>query len=217
MNNIDKILQRIRSESEDRAAAILSEAGAEAAGLIGECDNRIKDMRLKNAEKCRREREAVLRRARSSADMRRREIMLGARVGLLDKAYAEAESFILNMDRDAYSALLSRLLADALSDRTAENRALTEYGEDAGNGAFEVAFNKNDRDELGAQVITDALGILAGRGEKAPEVTLSGREAKISGGFILCSGDVECDCSVHTLVATSRASTEAEAAQVLFQ
>lgn len=217
MNNIDKILEKIRDQAEATAAGLRAETDARIAELNEECDGVIKDMREKSAAKCEKEREIILRRAESSSAMRRREIMLGARVGLLDKAYAEAERFLLEMDRDAYSALLAKLLADALSDRMAEKCALAEYGEETEKDTFEVAFNAKERDEIGKSVIKDALEILAERGGKSPKAALAKDAAKIDGGFILRSGDVECDCSIRTLVMSSRASTEAEAAQVLFQ
>ena len=217
MNNENKILDMIRMEADEKAAAIRRETDAAVEAADEACANRIKDMRTKNAAKCEREREVVLRRGQGSSDMRRREIMLDARVKLRDKAYADAESFICEMDRDAYAALLANLLADALADRLAEDRALAECGEKVDSAAFEVSFNEKDKDELGERVIAEGLARLAERGESAPKVTLSGKTANIGGGFILRSDDVSCDCSVKTLVALSRASTGAEAAQVLFQ
>lgn len=217
MNNEDKILDMIRLEAEQKAARIRKEADDDVAAVRSECDDRIKDMRAKNASKREREREVVLRRGRGSADMRRREIMLGARVKLLDRAYADAERFLCEMDRDAYAGLLANMLADALCDRIAEDRALAESGEDVGESVFEVSFNEKDRGELGEKVIADALGRLVSRGEKAPKITLSDKVAALGGGFILRSGDVECDCSIRTLVAASRSSTEADVARVLFQ
>lgn len=217
MNNIDKILDKIRAQGEAKAAQIRERTDAEIAQLNTDCENRLRDMRLKNAAKCEKEREVILRRAQSSLAMRRREIMLGARVGLLDKAYAEAEKFLTEMDREAYSALLSRLLANALADRVSEQRALLECGEESSGGEFEVAFNKKDRNELGKSVIKDALAMLSEQVAEAPVVKLAQHAEQIQGGFILRSADVECDCSIHTLVTASRSSTEAEAAQVLFQ
>lgn len=217
MNNEDKILRMIRLESEEKAAAIRRETDDAIAALDEECANRIKDMRAKNAAKCEREREVILRRGRGSADMRRREILLGARVKLLDKAYEDAERFICEMDREAYAALLANLLADALCDRLAEDRSLAECGEKVAKAQFEVAFNDKERAELGEAVIENALAQLAAKGEKAPKVSLSDKTAKIGGGFILRSGDVECDCSIRTLVRLSRAETESDAAKVLFQ
>ena len=252
MNNEDKILEAIRLEAENTASQIKSECDGQVAAVRKGFDDRVGDMRTKNAAKCEREREVILRRGRGSADMRRREIMLGARVELLDRAYSEAERFLCNMDRDAYAGLLANMLADALRDRIAEDKALAECGEAVGESEFEVSFNAKDRDELGARVIEMALDRLGATDDAqknalseklssikerdslgarvvgnaldrigailgAPRVTLSERLAPVEGGFILRSGDVECDCSIRTLVAASRASTEADTAKVLFQ
>ena len=252
MNNEDKILEAIRLEAEGKAERIKDDFDRQIASLNSELDDRVGDMRTKNAAKCEREREVVLRRGRGSADMRRREIMLGARVELLDRAYAEAERFICNLDRDAYAGLLANMLADALRDRIAEDEALAECGESVGESAFEVSFNAKDRDELGARVIEMALERLGATDDAqknalseklasikerdtlgarvvgkaldrigailgAPKVTLSEKLAPVEGGFILRSGDVECDCSIKTLVGSSRASTESDTAKVLFQ
>ena len=217
MNNEDKILEAIRNEAADKAAQITDEFSARIAEVKADCDNRIRDMRTKNAAKREREREVILRRGRGSADMRRREIMLSARVKLLDRAYEDSERFICEMDRDAYAGLLANMLADALADRIAEDRALAECGESVGDAAFEVSFNEKDRAELGDRVIKLALERLAASGEKAPDVALAQDSAKVGGGFILRSGDVSCDCSIKTLVDASRSSTEADVARVLFQ
>lgn len=217
MNNVDKILQKIRAQGESKAAEIRSRTDTEIVQLNEECEGTLRDMRLKNAARCEKEREVIMRRSQSSIAMRRREIMLDARVGLLDKAYTEAERFFSEMDRDAYAALLSRLLANALADRLSEEHALSECGEESSGSQFEVAFNKKDRNELGKSVIKDALAMLSGRIGKVPEIKMSERAEQIGGGFILRSADVECDCSIHTLVTASRSLTEAEAAQVLFQ
>ena len=217
MNNEDKILEAIRNEAADKAAQITDEFSARIAEVKADCDNRIRDMRTKNAAKREREREVILRRGRGSADMRRREIMLSARVKLLDRAYEDAERFICEMDRDAYAGLLANMLADALADRIAEDRALAECGESVGDAAFEVSFNEKDRAELGDRVIKLALERLAASVEKAPKVSLADYAASVGGGFILRSGDVSCDCSIKTLVAASRSSTEADVARVLFQ
>ena len=217
MNNEDKILDMIRTEAEQKAAQIKSESDEQIAAVNSDCDNRIRDMRTKNAAKCEREREVVLRRGRGSADMRRREIMLGARVELLDRAYSDARRFICDMDRDAYAGLLANMLADALRDRIAEDSALAESGEVVGEADFEVSFNEKDRGELGASVIEMALSRLAEAGTAAPKIALSEKLASVDSGFILRSGDVECDCSIRTLVETSRSSTEADVARVLFQ
>jgi vacuolar-type H+-ATPase subunit E/Vma4 len=217
MNNEDKILEAIRLRAEDKASAVRRETDAQIASVNEDCDNRIRDMRAKNAAKCERERDVILRRGRGSSDMRRREIMLGARVKLLDRAYEEAQRFICSMDRDAYAGLLSNMLADALLDRIAEDRALAECGEEVAKAAFEVSFNEKDKGEIGSRVISLALDRVASKGETAPELVLSEKTARVEGGFILRSGDVECDCSVRTLVAASRAATEADVARVLFQ
>lgn len=253
MNNEDKILDAIRLEAEGKAEQIKGECDARIAEVKTDCDNRIRDMRAKNAAKRERERDVILRRGRSSADMRRREIMLGARVDLLDRAYADAERFICEMDRDAYAGLLANMLASALADRIAEDKALAENGEAVNDTSFEVAFNERDRAELGERVIEMALRRLASDRsgspaaaltEKlarannddapgaravaqaleriaanggAPSVTLAADTVSLDGGFILRSGDISCDCSIKTLVASSRASTEADVARVLFQ
>ena len=123
---------------------------------------------------------------------------------------------VASLDRDAYAGLLSNMLADALADRLAENRALAESGETVSDTAFEVAFNENDRAELGKKVIDMALERLAAI-SGVPTVTLAEDTVSVGGGFILRSGDVSCDCSIKTLVAASRASSEADVARVLFQ
>ena len=217
MNNLDKILAAIREDADEKIAAVNDRTAAQRAQLESDCADRIANMRDKNAVKCERERELILSRSRGAAEMRRREILLGARVGLLDKAYADAEKFICELDPKVYSAFLSRLLCDALCDRAAEERALAECGEEASEGSVTVSFNKNDLASCAKTVVSDALEMMKEKGEKAPKVQIAPDPVNVGGGFILRLGDVETDCSVKTLVAASRVNTEAECAKVLFR
>ena len=216
MNNLDKILSAITSEAEEKISAIRSQSEEECKAVQTDCENKICDLHTLNAQKISRERELILSRAESSADMRRREIMLGARAGLLDKAYADAEKYICEMDRDVYKSFLAHLLCDALCDRIDAERALAEAGEETEALSFVLCLNKADRDELGDAVIAAALELAGERGVTVPEISLCDKPCDIRGGFILRGGDVETDCTVRTLVAASRSQTEAEAARVLF-
>ena len=217
MNNLDKILDSIRADADEKIAAVNDAASAERAQAESDARDRIANMKDKNDEKCRREREMILSRSRGSAEMRRREIMLGARVGLLDKAYSDAEKYICSMDEKVYDAFLARLLCDALCDRSAEERALAECGEEISEGEFTVAFNKADLARCAERIVADAVEMTVEKGERVPTVTVCPTPVAIGGGFILRLGDVETDCSVKTLIAASRVNTEADCAKVLFQ
>lgn len=217
MNNLDKILASINSDADERIASIRKDADEKRHTVEKDYSDRIENLREKNRVKCEKERDMILSRSRSGAEMRRREILLGARVGLLDKAYADAEKYICDLDPKVYAAFLARLLCDALCDRAAEEKALAEYGEEECTDTVAVAFNKNDLASCAKTVVADALEMMAEKGTAVPKVDICPDPVNIGGGFILRLGDVETDCSVATLVAAARVDTEAECARVLFR
>jgi len=159
----------------------------------------------------------ILSRSKGSAEMRRREILLTVRSGLLDKAYTEAENYICNMEPKVYNAFLSKLLCEAVCDRVNEEAILTENGEEKSDGAFEISFNKKDLENNAKQIIADADEMISEKGFAAPKIRIAKEPVNIGGGFILRLGDVETDCSVKTLVAAARVNSEADCAKVLFQ
>ena len=87
MNNFDKIIDKIAAETDEKIAAVRAKAEREISELNEGCENKINDMRRMNGERIERECAMIASRAESAASMKRREVLLRARVGLIDRAY----------------------------------------------------------------------------------------------------------------------------------
>lgn len=220
MNNLDKITDRINEEARSEADSIIAAAVSRAAQITEDGEHRINDaakMAQKTAEK---ETLATIERAYSAADMKKREILLGTKVGLISKAYRLAEEKILALDDTEYCIFAGHLLCDAVADRIATVEKLRdEYGDEEEYSLdFEAVFNEKDK-ELRAPVIVKTAKmflkkISAELGKT--EITVSDDSAPISGGLILRYGDIETNCSVEAVLADIKEETEADVARILF-
>ncbi len=198
------------SDARLEAANIVSKAEAEADKIrrqTMECAEKIISDSLAETEK---EREAELKRAKGRAAMKKREILLRAKVSLINSAYEEAKARILSMERDKYCDFLSHLLADAVLDRLSQVAHLkANYGDDEEtdlNLDFTVVFNERDKAELSSAVAKNAKAIM----HKRPTINVDESTADISGGLILRYGDTQTNCSVDAVIADTRRKTEAE-------
>ena len=207
MNNFDKIIDKIAAETDEKIAAVRAKAEREISELNEGCENKINDMRRMNGERIERECAMIASRAESAASMKRREVLLRARVGLIDRAYTNAEEYICSLPEEDYVSFLSHLLSDAVNSRLDEAAELAEH--------FEVIFNSADREKLSERVLGRSAELLGKRG-KDISVSVAEETADIRGGLILRYGDIETNCSVKAVISSLRADTESEVVKVLF-
>lgn len=220
MNNLEKITGRIIDEALAEADSIIAAAVESAAQITEDGEHRINDavkMAQKTAEK---ETLSTIERAYSTADMKKREILLGTKVGLIAKAYRLAEEKILNLDDREYCIFAGHLLCDAVADRVATVEKLrAEYGDEEEYSLdFEAVFNAKDK-ELRAPVIVKTAKMFLKKISTElgkTEISVSSDTADISGGLILRCGDIEINCSVEAVIADIREETEPDVARILF-
>lgn len=220
MNNLDKIIEKINLQAKSEADSCLARATADAARIMEEGENRASDILLRAKRQAERETLATVERAYSTADMKKREILLGTRVGLINKTFADAEKKLCSLDTKAYSSFCVKLICDAVCERTrAVERLFAEYGdEEEYSTNFEAVFNENDKKAHGGAIVRGAktqLKKLFPEGS-VPTLRLSENTADISGGVIIRYGDIETNCSVEAVVSEIRSSTETEVFELLF-
>ena len=120
MTGINKVTEKLRSDAQAEAAAILARAedDCDAIRQSAEAVARAECEALREAsdKECR----AIILRARSSAAKAKRDAILSARAALLDEAYASAEKQLRSMTGDRYLDLLIKLLRTALKSRLEE-------------------------------------------------------------------------------------------------
>ena len=220
MNNLEKITARIVAEAEGAAKAALERAHEECAAIEAEAADRAKSVMASARGAAARAAAAADERAESAADMKQREILLAAKVGILQKTFSEAEEALYALPEEEYVSFLGHLLADAALDRIRTVKRLREeYGEAEEEYSLDFAVALSEKDQpLGQAVITAARKYMrmASAALGKTEFALLTEAAPIRGGLILYYGDAATNCSVEAVVAGVRARLEPEVAKMLF-
>lgn len=146
MTGLEKVTGKIIADAEADARATLAAAQADceaadaaaAAKTEADCDGL--------RESAGREGESLIRRAKSAAEMARRDVLLETRSGLVEEAYRQAEKEIRDLPADKYAALLTGMLKAALRRQLEdEQESMRLYGENIAPAAYEILLNARDR------------------------------------------------------------------------
>lgn len=193
MNGLEKINQRIRQDGSDEVAAIQAEAEGRVRSIRADYRAQIAQLEAEAAERRARTVAERLERLGGSADMERRQLLLAAKQGCIDEAFARAARALENLPRQDYVALLARLAA--------EN----------GNGDEELVLSAADRDAVGPAVVAAANALKPGAA-----FTLSSENRDLGGGLVLKRGLVEVNCTFDTRLRQLRQEMATDVAQILF-
>jgi len=199
MNGIETITVRIIDEAKAYREAALKEGRADAEKLKKSYEAKAEQIKAKYAADAKKECDAVLQRARSSAELIKRNMLLDTKSRMIDTAFETAKKEILEMPEKEYAAFILKLLADAAE-------ALPVKGE------AELVMNSRDRERYG-EMIRRGFSELV---DNKRTVTLSKETADIDGGVIVKCGDIEINCSLSLLVDQIRGELESKVLSVLF-
>ena len=194
MNGIEKITQRIETDTQAEIDRILSDARAEANGITdryqAQADNEAAELAVKN-QKAAAEREERLV---STAQMEARKVGLAAKQEMVEKAYDLALEKLCAMEDAQYAAVTAKMLAEA-----------------APSGRGTVYF-PDGKAAVGAEAVKQANAILGEKGR----LTLAPETRPIQGGFLLVDGSVEVNGTFETLVRFQKGTMASEVAKILF-
>ena len=194
MNGIEKITQRIETDTQAEIDRILGDARAEADDITdryqAQANNEAAELAAKN-QKAAAEREERLV---STAQMEARKVGLAAKQEMVEKAYALALEKLCSMPDEQYVKTVADLLVQA-----------------APNGRGAVIFAPAERERIGEAAVRAANEKLHGG-----KLTLAEETRPLKGGFILSDGKVEVNCSFDTLVRLQKTETAGEVAKRLF-
>ena len=194
MNGIEKITQRIETDTQAEIDRILGDARAEADDITdryqAQANNEAAELAAKN-QKAAAEREERLV---STAQMEARKVGLAAKQEMVEKAYALALEKLCSMPDEQYVQTVADLLVQA-----------------APNGRGAVIFAPAERERIGEAAVRAANERLHGG-----KLTLAEETRPLKGGFILSAGKVEVNCSFDTLVRLQKTETAGEVAKRLF-
>ncbi|MDY4747528.1 MAG: V-type ATP synthase subunit E family protein [Candidatus Fimisoma sp.] len=191
--SIEKITSAIIDEAAAESEQILNVADIKSRGVIRELQKRIDietDVAIKQAEA---ERERIISRRRSVAEIDSKKIVLSKKQELIDRCFEETIPYLLSMDREKYI------------------RFLVAAGKKSGFTKGELIFNEKERDTVGADVVK-ALE------EQVPggKFELSQETRKLKGGYMLRKGQIFIDNSLEAMVEEKRRDLTGEVARILF-
>ena len=194
MNGIEKITQRIETDTQAEIDRILGDARAEADDITdryqAQANNEAAELAAKN-QKAAAEREERLV---STAQMEARKVGLAAKQEMVEKAYDLALEKLCSMPDEQYVKTVADLLVQA-----------------APNGRGAVIFAPEENKRIG-----EAAARAANAQPTGGKLTLSEETRPLKGGFILSDGKVEVNCSFDTLVRLQKTETAGEVAKRLF-
>ncbi len=159
-----EITDQAKKEADEILAAARAEADSAASEISKKSDNDVK---------------TVEERAKSSADMQKRQAVLKMKQEVISDVIEEAHQRMVDMDIDSYFDLVEKML---------KSYARAEKGE--------LFLNERDRGRMPAG-FTHKLEAIAK--EKGGELILSSETRKIDGGFVLSYGGIEENCSIGAM------------------
>ena len=221
MTGLNKITDKILSDAQADAQSVLEAAEEKCRQIDDEYAEKADSIKETLNEAAEKEAESIVVRAKSSAALEKRNILLETKSNLIDEAFASALSEILAFDDVKYRDLLVSLLVSALREQVqAETASRTLYGEDEAlvPERYEVVLNSRDRSRFAETLLSEFRASAQKTIDKEfiDKVVLSESVANIDGGLILRYGDIESNCSLSVIMKQMRPALEAKVSDTLF-
>lgn len=191
--SIENITSAILDEAAAESKQILNAAEVKRRAAIKNIEERTKietALAIKEAEE---EKEKIIARRKSVADIDSKKIVLGCKQELINKCFEEVTDYIISMNEDEYVGFL------------------VELGKASGFTEGTLMFNQKERETVGAKV-TAALNEAVSGGK----FILSDETRNLRGGYMLQRGMIFINNSVEAVVEDKRLGLTAEVATILF-
>ena len=191
--SIEKITSKIISESSELKEKTLSEARAQSDAVLAEARKKAEDMVEDSRKRGVEEKEKIISRRKSVADIDCRKVFLAKKQELIGQCFDRAVDDIIAMDKDRYTELLTAL------------------GTNSGMTGGQLIFNENERAAIGQKVV-DALNSRIEGGS----FSLSEETRPLRGGYMLMCGQTFINNTIEALVEEARPELTAEVAKMMF-
>jgi len=199
MDGIDRIIGHIRKAGAEECEAIRA-AAAEECEQVREAYAKAELETYRDViDAGGKDSENRQKRLNSLAALEAKKQLLSARQDLMSQAFELAAKTLLELPGPEYIELLAKLACRASRD-----------GDEA------VVLSPYDRDNIGGAVVEAANAALLAAGKKA-SLALSDKTARIRGGLILSSGDIDVNCSIDALIDQHRLELTPAVADILFE
>ena len=191
--SIEKITSKIISEAQELRDKTLSEAAAQSDAVLAEARKKAEDMVEDSRKRGAEEKEKIISRRKSVADIDCRKVFLAKKQELIGQCFDRAVDDIIAMDKDRYTELLTAL------------------GTNSGMTGGQLIFNEIERAAIGQKVV-DALNSRIEGGS----FSLSEETRPLRGGYMLMCGQTFINNTIEALVEEARPELTAEVAKMMF-
>ncbi|SFE16910.1 V/A-type H+-transporting ATPase subunit E [Peptostreptococcaceae bacterium pGA-8] len=192
--SIEKITSKILDDAKDQAEASLNEARLRAESIVNDAREKAKELEMSLTSSGEVERDKLMGRRKSVAEIDGRKIVLAEKRKLIDKAFEEAADIIASMDKEEYTGLLFEKIIQ---------------GEAKG---CELVLNQEDRDSIG-EILVSRVNKELGEGS----LKLSEEVRNIKGGFLLKRGRIYINSSIENMISDVKEELITEVAEKLFR
>ncbi|MDO5448399.1 MAG: V-type ATP synthase subunit E [Clostridia bacterium] len=195
MAGLEKIIERIASDSAAKCDGIIFDAQNEATKIKDAATQKAEDDKAAVIEAANKEAKALVDMAESGAELEGKKELLATRVEVINKAIDVAFQKLGAMPDDEYFAALYALVK--------------KYAQD---GEGTMLLSKKDLGRLPKDFDKKINEGLA----KGAKISVAKDPANISDGFILVYGDIEINCTFEALIEDSRDAIKDELYSIIF-
>jgi len=196
--SLEAIVDKILKDAREKASHIDREKKAQIQSIQSQCEETIRDLQETSRKRTEKLAEDQRKRLLSMAELDIRKEVLGLKQEMIETAFEQAVTQLLEEDKERYSALLKKLILDANLE-----------------GDEELILNQRDRERMGDGFIRELNETFSKTGKKG-KLRLSPESRPIRGGIILRRGRKEINCSVESIIYSKRDALEASVARILF-
>lgn len=190
MTGLEKIIQQIENDSNASVSQVIGEAQSLAANVLSDAKAVINDKKALHQKEMDALKATVLERAKSSAELESRKIILSKKLSLISKAIDEAMEKLSSLPTQDYFELLLKLTEKYASDDKAE-----------------MQLSQKDLQRLPSDFTS-----------KLPKnINLSETVAKIDNGFLLIFDGIDINCSFSALFNDKTEELQDKTSSILFK
>ena len=190
MSGKDAIIEKIRADARQKANSTLEEGNRKAQEAISIAYNDVKIYKEKNMAESYAERDEIVRRKITVANLEVKKLLLQAKKEIIDRAFEEALQAV-KADKKGYEALIKRMLSFA------------EDGDEA-------VISESDKDVITAAFIASCAK------EYGKKVTLSPTYGNFAGGIMLTGKGSDKNLTLEVELNAVRGEYEPAIAELLF-
>lgn len=191
--SIEKITTAIIDEAKAESEQILNSAAIKSSGVIDQLKKRIKIETEEAVAAAKEEREKIISRRKSVADIDAKKIVLQKKQELIDKSFDDAIESLLSMEEGKYIDFLANL------------------GKSSGFKEGNLIFNEKERDAIGEKVVAKLQADVTG-----VQFKLSQETRNLKGGYMLQKGQIYINNSVEAIVDEKRQELTGDVASIMF-